>query len=83
MHCLFRISGDTNNNAADFATGAPSPQNSSGATLGVSDVKNVKLSFIKNTLVKNNKIVFGEKSKSYTNLWDVWSISKNNWFFKI
>lgn len=58
---ISRISGDTNNNAADFATGTPSPQNSSGATLGVSDVKNVKSSFIKNTLVKNNEIVFGEK----------------------
>lgn len=58
---ISRISGDTNNNAADFTTGTPSPQNSSGATLGVSDVKNVKSSFIKNTLVKNNEIVFGEK----------------------
>lgn len=58
---ISRTSGDTNNNATDFATGAPSPQNSSGATLGVSDVKNGKLSFIKNTLVRNNEIVFGEK----------------------
>lgn len=58
---ISRTSGDTNNNAADFATGTPSPQNSSGATLAVSDVKNVKSLFVKNTLVKNNEIVFGEK----------------------
>jgi hypothetical protein len=59
---ISRISGDTNNNAADFVTGAPSPQNSAGATLGVSDVKNVKSLFVKNTLVKNNEIIFGEKA---------------------
>ncbi|MFL9833885.1 lamin tail domain-containing protein [Chryseobacterium terrae] len=57
---ISRTSGDTNNNSADFATGTPSPQNFSGATLGISDVKNVKSLFVKNTLVKNDEIIFGE-----------------------
>lgn len=58
-----RIAGDTNNNAADFVAGAPTPQNSTSGTLAVSDVKNVKGSFVKNTFVKNSEITFGANAK--------------------
>ena len=54
---------DTNNNGNDFTTGAPTPQNSTSGTLAVSDVKNVKGSFVKNTFVKNNEITFGANAK--------------------
>ena len=49
---------DTNNNAADFTAGVPTPQNS---TLAVSDVNNVKINLVKNTRV-NNTLVFGAKA---------------------
>lgn len=55
---ISRISGDTNNNSVDFATGAPTPQNSTG-TLAITDIKRAELQFVKNTLVKTNHIVFG------------------------
>lgn len=51
---ISRISGDTNNNGADFATGTPSPTNSAGQTLAVSDVNATKARFVKNTLVDNS-----------------------------
>lgn len=48
---------DTNNNAADFIAGAPTPQSS----LGVSDLKTSKIYLVKNTNV-GNTIVFGVKA---------------------
>lgn len=60
---ISRISGDTNNNAADFASGAPTPQNSTSGSLAVSDLSSVKGSFVKNTFVKNNEITFGAEAK--------------------
>jgi len=50
---------DTNNNAADFTNGTPTPQNST--QLAVSDVNGVKINLVKNTNV-NNTIVFGAKA---------------------
>ena len=50
---------DTNNNAADFTAGTPSPQNST--QLAVSDVNGVKINLVKNTIV-NDRIVFGAKA---------------------
>lgn len=49
---------DTNNNAADFTTGTPTPQNS---MLAVSDVNGVKVILVKNSNV-NSTIVFGAKA---------------------
>lgn len=60
---ISRISGDTNNNAADFATGAPTPQNSSSSTLAVADFGKAKSEFVKNTFVKSNEITFGAQAK--------------------
>ncbi|MBD3903043.1 lamin tail domain-containing protein [Chryseobacterium sp. Ch-15] len=54
---------DTNNNITDFTTGAPTPQNSSSATLAVSDFNKVKSNFVKNTFVKNDEITFGADAK--------------------
>ncbi|KFE99480.1 nuclease [Chryseobacterium formosense] len=58
-----RISGDTNNNSADFAVGAPTPQNSTSATLAVSDLNKTKSNFVRNTFVKNDEITFGADAK--------------------
>ncbi len=60
---IARISGDTNNNGADFAAGTPTPQNSASGTLAVSDLSKTKGSFIKNTFVKNEEITFGAQVK--------------------
>ncbi|RXM40370.1 nuclease [Chryseobacterium sp. CH21] len=61
---IARLAGDTNNNSVDFTGGTPTPQNSSNATLAVVDVKNKKAgSFVKNSFVKNNEIVFGSDVK--------------------
>lgn len=49
---------DTNNNNVDFVAALPSPQ-SSGSTLSVGDLNNSKSVFIKNTMVRNNEIIFG------------------------
>ena len=49
---------DTNNNNVDFVAAIPSPQ-ATGGTLAVGDVSNSKSIFIKNTLVRNNEIIFG------------------------
>lgn len=50
---------DTNNNNVDFVISLfPTPQ-STGSTLAVGDVNGSKSVFIKNTLVKNNEIIFG------------------------
>ena len=53
---------DTNNNNIDFTVATPSPQGS-GQTLGVGDVNNSKMAFIRNTLVKNNELLFGTDVK--------------------
>lgn len=59
-----RMSGDTNNNAADFITGAPTPQNSTSGTLAVSDLSAGKTAnFVKNTFVKTDEITFGAQAK--------------------
>lgn len=50
---------DTNNNAADFTAGNPTPRNS--AFLSVGDIKVFKGNFVKNTIV-TNEINFGEKA---------------------
>lgn len=50
---------DTNNNNVDFVISLfPTPQ-STGGTLAVGDVNGSKSVFIKNTLVKNDEIIFG------------------------
>lgn len=48
---------DTNNNAADFKAGAPTPQSS----LAVRDVSRAKIGLVKNSTVKN-EIFFGAKA---------------------
>ena len=48
---------DTNNNAADFKAGAPSPQ----ASLAVRDVNRAKISLVKNSSLKN-EVIFGAKA---------------------
>lgn len=52
---------DTNNNAADFTAGAPTPKNSAGVTLAVGDVYSSKANLVKNTNV-NNTVIFGAKA---------------------
>ncbi len=49
---------DTNNNAADFTAGAPTPTNS---TLSVSDITSINSNFVRNTLVTEN-IYFGSEA---------------------
>jgi len=60
---IARISGDTNSNAVDFAVGVPTPQNSIGGVLAVSDLSKPKSNFVKNTFVKNEEITFGADVK--------------------
>ncbi|MCU7618106.1 lamin tail domain-containing protein [Chryseobacterium sp. PBS4-4] len=57
-----RISGDTNNNANDFAAGAPTPQ-PTGGSLAISDFNKSNSNFIKNTFIKNEEITFGADVK--------------------
>lgn len=62
LNSITRTSGDTNNNSVDFTVTLPTPQSS--GTLAVSDVSNTKRSeFIKNSLVKNDEIMFGADVK--------------------
>ncbi|MNK46012.1 hypothetical protein D3C87_647880 [compost metagenome] len=51
---------DTNNNNVDFVIALPTPQ-STGSTLAVDDSNSNKSVFIKNTLVKNDEIIFGSE----------------------
>lgn len=62
LNSITRISGDTNRNNIDFTATLPSPQSS---VLAVSDLSNnaERQYFIKNSLVKNNEIVFGSDVK--------------------
>ncbi|WP_126652276.1 lamin tail domain-containing protein [Chryseobacterium aureum] len=71
-NAILRLNGgctDTNVNSADFVLGTPSPLNSASATnvcasLGTSDAKSIQTgSFVKNSFVKNNEIVFGADVK--------------------
>lgn len=59
LNSISRTSGDTNNNSVDFTISLPTPQSTSG-TLAVSDIRDAskKSGFIKNSLVKNNEIIF-------------------------
>lgn len=49
---------DTNRNNIDFVAAIPTPQ-ATGQTLAVGDVNGSNSVFIKNTLVRNNEIIFG------------------------
>ncbi|WP_370899647.1 lamin tail domain-containing protein [Chryseobacterium gossypii] len=53
---------DTNNNGADFTTGAPTPESSSG-TLAVTDISEEKERLVKNSFIKNDEITFGARTK--------------------
>lgn len=55
---ITRKSLDTNNNNVDFTIALPSPQGT-GSTLAVGDVNGSNSVFIKNTLIKNNEVIFG------------------------
>lgn len=55
-----RTGGDTNDNAADFAKLAPTPENMA-LSMAVSDVNSAKINLVKNTYV-GNAIVFGAKA---------------------
>lgn len=59
LNSISRTIGDTNNNSVDFTISLPTPQSTSG-TLAVSDIRDAskKSGFIKNSLVKNNEIIF-------------------------
>lgn len=54
---------DTNNNNVDFVIAFPTPQ-ATDTTLAVGDVNATNSVFIKNTLVKNNEIIFGSNVQS-------------------
>ena len=54
---------DTNNNNVDFNVAIPTPQ-ATGTTLAVGDTVSTKLIFIKNTLIRNNEIIFGPDVQS-------------------
>ncbi|MCJ8155096.1 T9SS type A sorting domain-containing protein [Chryseobacterium sp. SSA4.19] len=62
LNSITRISGDTNNNNIDFTVTLPTPQ---AGALAVSDVYNhsPRYEFVKNSLVRNNEIVFGTDVK--------------------
>ena len=64
LNSISRTSGDTNNNSVDFTITLPTPQSTSG-TLAVNDLTDLskKSMFIKNSLVKNDEIVFGAEVK--------------------
>ena len=47
VNSIARSAGDSNNNSTDFAAGAPTPTNSAGVTLGVSDINTSKVNFVK------------------------------------
>ncbi|WDF45560.1 lamin tail domain-containing protein [Chryseobacterium sp. KACC 21268] len=63
FNSISRVTGDTNDNRIDFTVSDPSPQATDG-TLAVGDVGSSKSVFIKNTLVKNNEIIFGSDVKN-------------------
>lgn len=64
LNSITRTTGDTNNNNVDFTISLPTPQATSG-TLAVNDLTDLskKSMFIKNSLVKNDEIVFAAEVK--------------------
>lgn len=63
LNSISRTSGDTNNNNVDFTISLPTPQSTSG-TLAVNDLTDLsKKGFIKNSLVKNDEIIFAAEVK--------------------
>ncbi|AZA62442.1 lamin tail domain-containing protein [Chryseobacterium indoltheticum] len=65
INSISRTIGDTNNNNVDFTATLPTPQSTSG-TLAVNDINNLskKAGFIKNSLVKNDEIIFDAEVKN-------------------
>jgi len=63
LNSITRISADTNNNNADFTISLPTPQAGTGVTLAVNEGQKSQYQFIKNTLVKNNELLFGSDVK--------------------
>jgi hypothetical protein len=63
LNSITRTVGDTNNNNVDFTATLPTPQSTNG-TLAVNDISNLsKRGFIKNSLVKNDEIIFDTEVK--------------------
>ncbi|REC41707.1 lamin tail domain-containing protein [Chryseobacterium sp. 5_R23647] len=64
LNSITRTIGDTNNNNVDFTISLPTPQSTSG-TLAVNDLTDLskKSMFIKNSLVKNDEIIFAAEVK--------------------
>ncbi|MGO4709631.1 lamin tail domain-containing protein [Chryseobacterium sp. 2TAF14] len=63
LNSITRTVGDTNNNNVDFTATLPTPQSTNG-TLAVNDISNLsKKGFIKNSLVKNDEIIFDTEVK--------------------
>ncbi|MFL9834464.1 lamin tail domain-containing protein [Chryseobacterium terrae] len=63
LNSISRTTGDTNNNNVDFTVSLPTPQSTTG-TLAVSDLTNLsRKGFIKNSLVKNDEIIFDSEVK--------------------
>lgn len=64
LNSITRTTGDTNNNNVDFTISLPTPQATSG-TLAVNDLTDLskKSMFIKNSLVKNEEIIFAAEVK--------------------
>lgn len=65
LNSISRTSGDTNNNSVDFTISLPTPQATSG-TLAVNDLTDLskRSMFIKNSLVKNDEIIFAAEVKN-------------------
>lgn len=63
LNSISRVAGDTNHNAADFTVSLPTPQAGTGVVLAVNEGQNSPSQFIKNTLVKNNELMFGSDVK--------------------
>ncbi|MCD0478919.1 lamin tail domain-containing protein [Chryseobacterium sp. LC2016-29] len=65
LNSISRTSGDTNNNSVDFTISLPTPQATSG-TLAVNDLTDLskRSMFIKNSLVKNDEIIFAADVKN-------------------
>ncbi|WP_265429734.1 lamin tail domain-containing protein [Chryseobacterium sp. YIM B08800] len=63
LNSISRTIGDTNNNNVDFTISLPTPQSTTG-TLAVNDLTDLsKKGFIKNSLVKNDEIIFAAEVK--------------------
>lgn len=64
LNSITRTIGDTNNNNVDFTIALPTPQSTTG-TLAVNDLTDLskKSIFIKNSLVKNDEIIFAAEVK--------------------